>query len=173
ATDWIGRMQAALRDGAGVRALGDAPRGADPQDWVGRMAAARSGELRPGSVLEVERVQSALIQACSDRDLSAVLALFTPDATVRSGGRTYTGILQIRDYWAQTAAFRSGSPWVGYAAPVSVRIETDPDRASVMFDWVWVNPETSRVAGLSRSEGVLVRVGRTWMIEDLSSEGMG
>jgi hypothetical protein len=173
APDWVDRMAGALSH----TPVGPATKAAspmhEPEDWISRMIAGRSRELKPRSVLEIEAVKTALIAACGTQNLDGVLALFTRDATVTSGGRTYVGIDQIQKYWAQSGAFHPGSRWVGYSSGETVRVGADADSATLVFECIWLDAGTSRIVARSVARHVLVKSGGTWTITQMSSEAAG
>jgi hypothetical protein len=168
--DWVDRMSAALSHAPESVTAGTASPLHETEDWIDRLIAARSRELTPRSVLEVETVKTALITACGVQNIDGMLALFDRNARLVSGGRTYVGTDQIREYWVRSGAFRPGSRWVGYSSGHTVRVGPDADSATLVFECVWLDAGTSRIVARSFARDVLVRSGGAWTIKEMSSE---
>ncbi len=173
ATDWVDRMAAALSRTPVATVANAASPLREPEDWVARMIAGRSRELEPRSVLEVDAVKTALLEACGEQNLDRVLALFTKDATLTSSGRSYIGIDQMQKYWSQSGAFHPERRWIGYSNRETVRVGADADRATLVFECVWLDAGTSRIAARSIEKYVLVKSSGAWTITQMSSEATG
>ena len=43
-----------------------------------------------------------------------MMSLFTDDATITAGGKTYAGTVQIRGFWQGAGTFQPQNQWVAY-----------------------------------------------------------
>ena len=156
--DWADRMAARMGPGA-----------SPSRDWVERLIAGRSAEFAPGSLVQIERVQAALVGAGSAKDLGRILSLFARDATVTSNGRTYAGIDAIRTYWENAGPFLAQNHWEGYTPTQEVRINAASDNATLQFECLWVDTATGQVRARSHASGILVKDGNQWVITRMSA----
>jgi hypothetical protein len=159
--DWADRMAAAM------------PPRAPSRDWAERLIADRSADFMPASLVQIERVQAALVEAGGSKDMGRMLSLFARDATVTSGGRTYAGIDAIRTYWENAGPFLAQNHWEGYTPPHKVRINAASDQATLQFECLWIDPVTSQVRARSYSSDVLVKDGDRWVIKEMNAGTAG
>jgi len=158
--DWADRMAAALAPRGGL--LGG--------DWIDRLVAGRSAEVVPESLAQIERVENAMVDAGTARDVDRMVALFSRDAVLTSGGRTYSGIDQIRAYWLHVGPFRARVPSKGYAPAGRVKIIESGDQAIMQLECVWVDSRTQAVKSRLVSTDVLSRHGGAWLITRMSAD---
>jgi len=158
--DWAGRMAAALAPRTG-------PQGAD---WIDRVVANRSAEVVPGSLAQIERVEAAMVDAGTARDMDRLISLFARDAVLTSGGRTYSGVDEIKGYFRRSGLFLVDTPSTGYAPAGRVRMIESGDRAILQLECVWVDSRTQAVKSRLVSTDVLARRGSTWVITRMSAD---
>jgi hypothetical protein len=182
-SDWVDRMIAAspavtLSGQAGpdwadrMIAAGSASGMPQPEDWVERLVADRGTDFAPQSLLQIEKVKTALLEAERGQDLQRALSLFAGDAVINASGRTYSGTSEIRVFWESTPPFRAANDGASYSPAARVRIETSADRAMLQIDTVWIDAGTGRVRARTYSSDILVRDGDRWLIKEMSSRAV-
>jgi hypothetical protein len=119
----------------------------------------------PNDLLHIHEVEITFHKAGSTKDLDLMLSLFTDDASLTSGGKTYTGRDQVRTYWINAGPFQPQNRWAGYTPAYKIRINVDGDRATLYFECLWVDVATSQIKAHTYSDDVLVRSGGKWLIK--------
>ena len=63
--------------------------------------------------MDFHQVEIAFHQAGSTKNLDLMLSLFTDDAVIMSGGKTYSGKDQVKAFWQAAGPFQPQNQWVG------------------------------------------------------------
>ena len=64
--------------------------------------------------MDFHQVEIAFHQAGSTKNLDLMLSLFTDDAVIMSGGKTYSGKDQIKAFWQAAGPFQPQNQWVHF-----------------------------------------------------------
>jgi hypothetical protein len=56
-------------------------------------------EDNPKDFMDIHRIEIVFHEAGTTKNLDLMISLFADDATITSGGKTYTGKDQVRSYW--------------------------------------------------------------------------
>ncbi len=124
----------------------------------------------PSDLFQIHDVEITFHKAASTKDLNLMMSLFTEDATLASGGKTYTGKDQVRTYFATVAgAFQPQNNWAAYTPAYKIRINVDGDRATLYFECLYVDVATSQIKAHTYSDDVLVRSGGHWLIKEMKA----
>src|SRR6476619_2358676 len=73
--------------------------------------------------MQIHEIEITFHQAGTTKNLDQMLSLFADDATITSGGKTYTGKEQIRRYWEAAGPFRPQNQWVAYTPAFRIKYE--------------------------------------------------
>jgi len=123
----------------------------------------------PSDLFQIHEVEITFHKAGSTKDLDLMLSLFTDDATLTSGGKTYTGKDQVRSYWTAAGPFLPQNHWAGYTPAYKIRINVDGDRATLYFECLWVDVATGQIKAHSYSDDVLIRTSGKWLIKEMKA----
>jgi hypothetical protein len=98
-----------------------------------------------------------------------MLSLFTQDATISSGGKTYSGTDQIREYWRAAGPFQPQNQWVAYTPAFRIKYNVEGDNAHLYFECLYVDKAANKIAAHTNSNDDLVRVGGKWLIKQMTA----
>jgi len=73
--------------------------------------------------MAMHEIEIAFHQAGTTKNLNQMLSLFSDDATLEAGGKTYTGKGQIRAYWQAAGAFQPQNQWVVYTPAFRIKYD--------------------------------------------------
>lgn len=121
----------------------------------------------PADAMALHQIEIDFHKAGTTKDLDLMMSLFADDATISSGGKTYTGREQIRDYWSHAGPFLPQNHWAGYTAAYKIRIGVEGDRGTLYFECLWVDVATGQVKAHTYSNVVAVRASGKWLIKEL------
>jgi hypothetical protein len=135
----------------------------------GGPAADPSAEPSPADILQLHQLEITFHQAGTTKDLPLMLSLFADDATLTSGGKTYSGKEEVRAYWTNAGPFLPQNHWAGYTPAYKIRVTVEGDRATLYFECLWVDAETGQVQAHTFSDDSLVRSGGRWLIKEMKA----
>ena len=117
----------------------------------------------------IHKVEIAFHEAGTTKNLDLMLALFTDDAVINAGGKTYTGKDQIESFWQAAGTFQPQNQWVAYTPAFRIRYTVDGDRAHLYFECLYVDKAANKIAAHTNSEDQLVRVNGRWLIKEMTA----
>jgi hypothetical protein len=89
--------------------------------------------------MQIHQIEIAFHQAGTTKNLDLMLSLFTDDATITAGGKTYTGKEQIKGFWQAAGTFQPQNQWVAYTPAFRIKYEVQGDRAHLYFECLYVD----------------------------------
>jgi hypothetical protein len=98
-----------------------------------------------------------------------MLSLFADDATITSGGKTYTGKAQIRQYWEASGPFQPNNHWVAYTPAFRINYEVTENSAKLYFECLYVDADANKIAVHTNSDDTLIRSGNGWLIKTMKA----
>jgi ketosteroid isomerase-like protein len=117
----------------------------------------------------IHKVEIAFHEAGTTKNLNLMLGLFTDDAVINAGGKTYTGKDQIKSFWQAAGTFQPQNQWVAYTPAFRIRYTVDGDRAHLYFECLYVDKAANKIAAHTNSEDQLVRVNGRWLIKEMTA----
>jgi hypothetical protein len=129
----------------------------------------RAVEENPEDFMQLHQVEIAFHEAGSTKNLEQMLALFSDDAMLVAGGKTYTGKEQIKHYWRAAGPFQPQNHWVGYTPAFRIRYDVNGDSAHLYFECLWVDKTAKKIAAHTNSDDRLFRVGGRWLIKEMKA----
>lgn len=126
-------------------------------------------EENPEDFMQMHQIEIAFHQAGTTKDLDLMLSLFTDDATITAGGKTYSGKEQIRRFWQAAATFQPQNQWVAYTPAFRIKYDVQGDRAHLYFECLYVDKAANKIAAHTNSEDTLIRVNGRWLIRDMKA----
>ena len=119
--------------------------------------------------MQLHKVEIAFHEAGTAKNLDLMLSLFTDDAVLTAGGKTYTGKDQIRGFWQAAGTFQPQNHWVAYTPAFRIRYAVEGDRAHLYFECLYVDKEANKIAAHTNSDDTLVRVNGRWLIKEMKA----
>lgn len=124
----------------------------------------------PADVLALHEVEIVFHQAASTKDLDLMMSLFSDDANLTVGGKTYTGKDQIRTYFETVAGpFKPKNHWYAYTPAQRIRISIQDDRATLYFQCLYMDVVGRDIGAHTFSDDILVRSSGKWLIKEMKA----
>jgi hypothetical protein len=135
--------------------------------WIGADTVV-AGE-NASDFMGIHQIEIVFHEAGTTKNLDLMLSLFTKDATISSGGKTYSGTEQIREYWRAAGPFQPQNQWVAYTPAFRIKYKVDGDNAHLYFECLYVDKAANKIAADTNSNDDLVRVGGKWLIKQMTA----
>jgi hypothetical protein len=75
---------------------------------------------------------------------------------------------EVRRYWADVSGpFRPERHWIRYTPAMRMHAEVESDKASLYFECLWMDVDTSSVGAHSFSDMKLARVRGHWLVKEI------
>jgi ketosteroid isomerase-like protein len=119
--------------------------------------------------MQIHKIEIAFHEAGSTKNLDLMMSLFTDDATITAGGKTYAGKEQIKSFWQGAGTFQPQNQWVAYTPAFRIKYDVQGDQAHFYFECLYVDKAANKIAAHTNSDDVLVRVNGRWLIKDMKA----
>jgi SnoaL-like protein len=119
--------------------------------------------------MDLHQIEIAFHEAGSTKNLDLMLSLFTDDAVITSGGKTYSGRDQLKTFWQAAGPFQPQNQWVGYTPAFRIRYSVQGDRAHLYFECLWIDKAANKIAAHTNSDDALVRINGKWRIKEMKA----
>jgi hypothetical protein len=117
--------------------------------------------------MQIHQIEIVFHQAGTTKNLDLMLSLFADDATITSGGHTYSGKDQIRHYWQAAGPFQPQNQWVAYTPAFRIKYSVQGDSAHLYFECLYVDKSANKIATHTNSDDTLTRVNGRWLIKNM------
>jgi ketosteroid isomerase-like protein len=133
-------------------------------------AAASRGGDDPADVLALHEIEVVFHDAGGKKELDRMMSLFTDDAVLSVGGKTYTGKDEVRHYFADVAApFRPENNFIAYTPAQRIRTTIHGDEATLYFECLWLDTAKQQIAAHTFSDDTVVRRGGKWLVKTMKA----
>lgn len=119
--------------------------------------------------MAMHNIEITFHEAGTTKNLNLMMSLFSDDATITTGGKTYTGKEQIRAYWQAAGAFQPQNQWVVYTPAFRIKYDVRGDTAHLYFECLSVDKAAKKIAAHTNSDDTLIRVKGRWLIKDMKA----
>ena len=119
--------------------------------------------------MDIHKIEIVFHEAGTTKNLALMLSLFADDATLSSGGKTYTGKDQIKSYWQAAGVFQPQNQWVAYTPAFRIKYAVEGNAAHLYFECLYVDKVANKIAAHTNSNDALVRVNGKWLIKDMKA----
>jgi SnoaL-like domain len=119
--------------------------------------------------MQMHEIEITFHQAGTTKNLDLMLSLFADDATITSGGKSYTGKEQIKRYWQAAGPFQPQNQWVAYTPAFRIKYDVQGNNAHLYFECLYVDKAANKIAAHTNSNDTLVRVNGRWLIKDMKA----
>ena len=128
-----------------------------------------ANEENPRDFMDIHKIEITFHEAGTTKNLDLMMSLFADDATITSGGKTYTGRDQVRSYWQAAGPFQPQNQWVAYTPAFRIKYTVEGNSAQLYFECLYVDKAANKIAAHTNSEDTLVRVNGRWLIKDMKA----
>ncbi|MBV9654535.1 MAG: nuclear transport factor 2 family protein [Acetobacteraceae bacterium] len=101
--------------------------------------AVAASEENADDFMQIHGIEITFHQAGTTKNLDLMLSVFTDDATLSAGGKTYVGKEQIRGYWQAAGPFQTQNQWVAYTPAFRIKYDVQGDKAHLYFECLYVD----------------------------------
>ena len=119
--------------------------------------------------MQIHKIEIVFHQAATTKNVDLMMSLFVDNATIASGGKTYSGKDQIRAYWQAAGPFQSQNQWVAYTPAFRIKYSVEGDSAHLYFECLYVDKAANKIAAHTNSDDILTRVNGKWLIKDMKA----
>lgn len=119
--------------------------------------------------MQIHQIEITFHEAGTTKNLDLMLSLFADDATIISGGKTYTGKDNIRRYWQAAGTFLPQNQWVAYTPAFRIKYDVEGDNAHLYFECLYVDRVGKKIALHTNSDDMLIRVNGKWLIRKMNA----
>jgi SnoaL-like domain len=121
-------------------------------------------------ILAIREIEVVFHDAGSTKDLEKMMSLFTEDAELTSGGKTYKGKADVRHYFADVAPpFQPSAHMIAYTPAQRIRTTRDGDKGTIYFECLWLDTTAQSIAAHTFSDDTLVRSGGRWLVKTMKA----
>ena len=135
--------------------------------WTGGGTA--SATENPDDFMGIHQIEIVFHEAGTTKNLDLMLSLFAPDASISSGGKTYSGADQIREYWRAAGPFQPQNQWVAYTPAFRIKYSVEGDNAHLYFECLYVDKVANKISAHTNSNDELVRISGKWLIKQMTA----
>jgi len=133
-----------------------------------RSADASPATFEAADKFAITELQTRFHEANSTKNLELLMSLFADDAVFTSGGHTFTGKDQIRNFYVTKAGpFRPENNWTSLHPAFKVRITAAEDRGTVHFECHYVDVATQEFKSSVGADGKVARIDGKWLFTSL------
>lgn len=119
--------------------------------------------------MAIHKIEIAFHEAGTTKNLDLMLSLFSDDAKIQSGGKTYVGKEQIRAFWQAAGTFQPQNQWVAYTPAFRIKYDVQGDTAHLYFECLYVDKAANKIMAHTNSNDTLIRVQGRWVIKDMKA----
>jgi hypothetical protein len=121
----------------------------------------------PDSLVRLRQVEIAFHKALTEKQLDVMLSLFADDAVITASGVAYSGRDSLRQFWQAAPPFGAVGHWVSYGPAFRDTTAVTGDRAHMYFECLYIDADTSTIAGHTAVDGTLKNTAAGWVFEAL------
>ena len=119
--------------------------------------------------MQMHNIEIVFHQAATTKNVDLMTSLFADDATITSGGKTYSGKDQIRAYWQSAGPFQPQNQWVAYTPAFRIKYSVEGNSGHLYFECLYVDKAANKIAAHTNSDDTLVRVNGRWLIKEMKA----
>ena len=126
----------------------------------------------PADILAVRNIEIVFHTAGSvlpDKSLDLMMSIYADDAVLTDtahDNKTYNGKAEVRRYWGEVSGpFRPEHHWIGYTPAMRIKSQVDGNSATLYFECLWVDADSSAIGSHSFSDMTLARVNGKWLVK--------
>ncbi len=138
------------------------------------LAASQGDRGPPADVLAVRNIEITFHTAGSvlpEKNLDLMMSIYADDAVLTDtahDNKVYKGKAEVRRYWSDVSGpFRPEHHWIGYTPAMRIHADVDGAKASLRFECLWMDVDTSAVGAHAFSEMKLARLNGQWQVEEI------
>jgi len=112
----------------------------------------------------IDQIEAKWHKATSKKNLSAMMALWAPNAVWTIGGNTYRGKAEIRKVLAKAAPFQSQNHWMSETPAYKIRATVNGNRGTLYFECHYIDVDTRQVVNVVGQTNDVRKINGKWLI---------
>ena len=118
------------------------------------------------ALAQIKDLEVTIHRAQTAKDVDAFMSVWDADASLTTGGKTYTGTQEIRDFWATISpAFKPANNWIELTATPRIMASVDGDKGTLRFECYFLDIPTRVVKGISVVNSSVVQRDGRWLLK--------
>jgi len=127
------------------------------------------GTIRDANLGQIKDLEEVIHRNQTSKNVDAFMSIWDRDATLTTGGNTYTGTQQIRDFWAtKSAAFKPENNWIELTATQRMVTTMHGNQGTFHFECYFLDIPTKVVKAISVVDTTVVRRNGRWLLKTVS-----
>ena len=132
------------------------------------VSAAELAKLRLDSdTRQIQNIEVLFHLAASTKNIPLMMSLYSDDATVTFGGKTYIGKDQVKSFFEKAGPFQLGNHWVSDTPAYKMKVTVDKDKGTLYFECHYINADNRTVAVVVGADQKVARINGRWLITQL------
>lgn len=119
--------------------------------------------------MQMHNIEIVFHHAATTKDLDLMMSLFADDATIASGGKTYSGKDRIKAYWQSVGPFQSQNQWEAHTPAFRIKYPVEGNSVHLYFECLYVDKAANKIGADTNSDDTLIRVNSKWLIKDMKA----
>lgn len=146
--------------------------------WIGGCSAAPAASpaadlQNAADLFAIHNIEVEFHRAGSTKDVDLITSLFTDTATFTTGGQTYAGKDEIRDFFATKAGpFQPQNTWISETPAYKIRATVDGNTGTLYFECHYVDVATRMVVSVVGADATVERIGDSWLMTTLTASSL-
>ena len=133
----------------------------------GTPSAAELQLQKEASLYEIEGIEKTFHKAGTTHDVKLMMTLFAPGAVFNIGTETYTGLAQIRKFFAtKNKAFMPQNHWQADTPSYLIRATVNGDKGTLYFECDYIDVKTGKVMATVGVDHEVQKINGRWLILD-------
>lgn len=130
-------------------------------------SAAQANIQREAALYEIEGIEKTFHEAATTHNVNMMMSLFAPGAVFNIGTKTFTGLAQIRKFFAtKNAAFMPQNHWQADTPTFRIRATVNGDKGTLYFECDYIDVKTGKVMAVVGVDHEVQKINGRWLIID-------
>lgn len=133
---------------------------------------AAPGLQKQSDMYAIEGIEKTWHKATSKKNLNLMMSLWAPNATMTSGGKTYTGKPAIRGVLAKAGPFQRENHWLSDTPAYKMRVTVNGNKGTLYFECHYIDVDTGKVAAAVGADQEVRKIKGKWLITRLNGSSV-
>jgi ketosteroid isomerase-like protein len=116
----------------------------------------------------IRTLEGLFHQSTTAKDIDTMMSLFSDNAVLAFGGRTFTGKEQVRKFWLEQAApFKVENHWASETPAYKIRLTSTGDRGTLYFECHYVDVDSHVVKAAVSADIKVAKIKDQWIFTNV------
>jgi SnoaL-like domain len=113
---------------------------------------------------KIEQIEAKWHRSTSKKNLTAMMALWAPNAVWTIGGKTYKGKAEIRQVLTKAGPFQPQNHWISETPAYKIRTTVNGNRGSLYFECHYIDVNTKQVVLVAGQTVDVRKINGKWLM---------